>query len=172
MLYTWRRGVWPIITGTGFGILSHALAAGIGITQIITHHPQLLKIFTLMGQAYLLYLATRLLITGIRKPAHKINLPPTITQTHQAYRLNLLNIKALLVYLVIVSQFIGTHLTLSHFLILGRIHILVMGGWLIFMGTVIEHSTRHFNPDLLRRFIGIIGRMLLVAIVVSAHIPF
>lgn len=171
-LHMGRRGVWPVIIGTGLGILTHALAAGIGITQVISHHPQLLKTLTLMGQAYLLYLAIRLLINGIKKPTHKVNPTLTITRTHQAYLLNVLNIKALLVYLVIVPQFIGIHLTLSHFFILGGIHILVMGGWLIFMGTIIEHSIKRFNPDLLRRVIGMIAGTLLVAIVMSAYIRF
>lgn len=77
------RGTGKIITGTLLGIYTHTFLAGVGITRLVVTYSSLVNTLKILGTAYLLYLAARLIRSG-------------------------LNIKAVMLYLTVVPVFAGS----------------------------------------------------------------
>ncbi len=68
-------GVFSVIVGTMVGIYIHASLVGLGVTQLLVRYPPVMKALQVTGTLYLLWLALRLIASGIqawRRPQHAV----------------------------------------------------------------------------------------------------
>lgn len=89
----------------------------------------------------------------------------------QAFFANLLNPKAVLLYLTVVSRFTSQSGNLSDFLLLATLHIVIMASWLSGASQLLMTSTRTISTATLRKYINTLGGTVLLAIALSALIP-
>lgn len=142
------RGVLHIIVGTALGIYTYAMLASIGISALLLRYPALMRVLTLLGTGYLVYLALRLIQRGwhasARSPA-----PCSSLGVRAAYVANVLNIKAILLYVTVVPLFAGTARdsqplaqSVMSFMTLETVHVAIMGGWLLLTTQLLTRSAR------------------------------
>lgn len=156
------KGTGRIITGTLLGIYTHALLAGLGITRLIAAYPSLMNTIKIAGTAYLIYLGIRLIRSGINAKALAFHHDSYATGINEAYLANVLNIKAIMLYLTVVPAFAGNGATLWSYLTLASIHVGVMAVWLLFAGQVLIRSAANISTQKLKRVIDIGGGALLL----------
>lgn len=159
------KGLKRIIIGTSLCILTHSILAGIGVSLIILSHPLLLKIVTTIGSLFLTYLSITLIIKAIKQ--NKMNASDKEVYIKDAYLLNVLNPKAILLYLTIVPGFITSkNNILLQFLLLSLIHIIIMSLWLLMVRIIIiilRKNSLHF----VTRIISFIGGLSLFYLAVQ-----
>lgn len=156
------RGTGRIILGTLLGIYTHALLAGLGITQLIAAYPALMNTIKIIGTAYLIYLAIRLIRSGLNAQDLAFTSGNRSTGIKEAYLANVLNIKAIMLYLTVVPAFAGGGATPWSYLVLASIHVAVMALWLLFAGQMLIRSAAKISTRKLKKVIDIVGGTLLL----------
>ncbi|WP_345828297.1 LysE family translocator [Erwinia sp. HDF1-3R] len=157
-----RRGLFRTLAGTALGIYTHALLIGLGITAVVVSSPAIFGALKIAGTAYLLWLGIMLILSGLTsKPDKPDNRRSSVT-VKEAWLANVLNPKAIMFYLTVVSQFAGKQAGISNYLTLASVHVLVMSIWLIVISHILIFSARKINPLRLKRTINTAGGMLLI----------
>ena len=163
------RGVAKVVAGTALGILCHGAMAGFGISSLVAHHPAVLKLLKAVGLVYLLYLAIRLIKTGISptqtpQPASQHN------QVKDAFLLNLLNVKALLFYLSIVPIFAGNQA--FDYVYLSVVHIAIMALWTFAICTLYLRAQATIGLAVSSRLIHFVGGLCLLYLCGTTAVSF
>ncbi|MGJ3352318.1 LysE family translocator [Providencia sp. Je.9.19] len=161
-LNTGFKGLVIPIMGTGLGILTHGLLVGVGLTKIIVSSPWMFKLIGILGAIYLFYLSVMLIYSGIKASRPVSGIVIKSVTMKDAYLANLLNPKAIILYLVVVSNFAGTNPTLADFIILSLIHIIMMSLWLILACSLLIYSSKKIDVIKLKKVINIGGGILLM----------
>lgn len=162
-LHQGYSGLSKVIIGTGLGIFCHALLAGLGITALVTRQPALMHTLVMLGTLYLVYIAIRLIISGLRAGRGQTADPDGVAGIKTAWLANVLNAKAILLYLTVVPRFIGEgSLSLWNFGLLAGLHCLIMAAWLLLIGYSMMKAARKLNIHRLTQFINVGGGSLLL----------
>lgn len=164
------KGLLVPIIGTGLGILTHGLLVGIGLSKILASYPWAMRSIGILGTLYLVYLSITLINTGLKVGKSAANNVIRTVTVKDAYLVNLLNPKAIVLYLVVVSNFVGTDPSLISFLVLSSIHVLMMAAWLaVSCGSLIIFSSS-IQINTLRKYINIGGGILLLLITLTPYL--
>lgn len=156
------KGVNKVIIGTFLGLYTHALLAGLGVTKILSLYPSMLVGLEVIGVAYLTYLGIMLIRGGLRAKA-ELPLKEDGVTVMQAYLANVLNVKAVLMYLVVVPLFVGNPATVFNYLFLATLNGIIMALWLTLIATVMIKSSQRIDVLLMKRVINIGGGLILIA---------
>ena len=161
------RGLASIIIGTALGIYTHALLIGLGISALLLRSPIIFNLLSVAGAVYLLWLGLQLLRRGghIARPvaSHR----STRIGIKDAWLANVLNPKAVMLYLTVVSQFAGREHALAHYLLLASIHVVIMSLWLMIICLALLTSARLINMRKLAIAINIGGGIVLIFFAIS-----
>lgn len=164
------KGLLIPIIGTGLGIMTHGLLVGIGLTKILTSYPWVMRSIGILGTLYLVYLSITLINTGLKAGKSTANNTMRTVTVKDAYLANLLNPKAIVLYLVVVSNFVGKAPSLMSFIALSSIHVLMMAAWLVIScGSLIFFSSS-IQINTLRKYINIGGGILLLIITLVPYL--
>lgn len=165
-----RGGLLRTLAGTALGIYTHALLIGLGVTAILVSSPALFNVLKYAGAAYLMWLGVQLIRSGLKTSEMTLRADgPTVT-LKEAWLANVLNPKAIVFYLIVVSQFAGSRGDVSHYLLLATVHVLVMGAWLIALSNVLVFSAKKANPARLKKGVNVVGgALLLIFSALSLH---
>lgn len=156
------RGLAAIIIGTALGIYTHALLIGSGISALLLHSPTIFTLLSFAGTVYLFWLGVQLIKRGRNVASPYVSPHPRRTSVKEAWLANVLNPKAVMLYLTVVSQFAGKQGALAHFLLLATVHILIMSLWLIVVCYALQTSAKLINIQKIGFFINVIGGAVLV----------
>jgi len=165
-----RKGLYRTLTGTAMGIYTHALLIGLGITAVIASAPLLSGALHIAGTLYLLWLGIQLIRSGLRARQTASEKPVASVTVKEAWLANVLNPKAVMFYLTVVSPFAGRHGGLSSCLLLASVHILVMSVWLLAVSHTLIFSARNVDPVRLKKYVNIAGGLVLIVISVRGLI--
>lgn len=163
-----RRGLISTLAGTALGIYTHAFFIGLGITAVLVASPAMFGLLKIAGTAYLFWLGIQLIRSGWHAGASELT-GGAIT-VKEAWLANVLNPKAILFYLTVVSQFAGRHADLRHYLLLASLHVLVMAVWLWLISKAVVFSARQLDPLRLKKWVNIAGGLLLIAFSLHAFL--
>ncbi|MBS5772806.1 MAG: LysE family translocator [Enterobacter cloacae] len=157
-----RGGLLRTLAGTALGIYTHALLIGLGVTAMLVSSPALFNVLKYAGAAYLMWLGVQLIRSGLTTSEMTLRADgPTVT-LKEAWLANVLNPKAIVFYLTVVSQFAGSRGDVSHYLLLATVHVLVMGAWLIALSNVLVFSAQKANPVNVKRLVNLAGGAVLI----------
>lgn len=157
-----RGGLLRTLAGTALGIYTHALLIGLGVTAMLVSSPALFNVLKYAGAAYLMWLGVQLIRSGLTTSEMTLRADgPTVT-LKEAWLANVLNPKAIVFYLTVVSQFAGSRGDDSHYLLLATVHVLVMGAWLIALSNVLVFSAQKANPVNVKRLVNLAGGAVLI----------
>ncbi|RJT44134.1 LysE family translocator [Rahnella woolbedingensis] len=163
-----RKGLLKTLTGTAFGIYTHAIFIGLGITSLLMASPTLFSILKIAGTAYLLWLGIQLIRSGLNAREMVFDSSGAAVTLKDAWLANVLNPKAIMFYLTVVSQFAGSQGEIGHYMILATVHIAVMSAWLIAVSKVLIFSANKINTVTLKKVVNIAGGGLLVIFSLSS----
>lgn len=166
-----RRGLISTLTGTALGIYTHALLIGLGVTAVLVASPVMFTILQLIGTFYLLWLGIQLIRSGLSTYAPAQAQAVTPVTLKEAWLANVLNPKAILFYLTVVSRFAGQQGDIGDYLMLASLHVLVMVIWLLAVSRALIFSARKLDPLLLKKWVNIAGGLLLIACVCNSLLP-
>ena len=171
------RGVIRIIVGTALGIYTHAILASIGISALLMRYPTLMQAMALLGTGYLVYLALRLIQRGWQGGTRTQQSDHTFG-IRAAYVANVLNIKAILLYVTVVPLFAGSTLdmqspeqTVINFMALATVHVAIMGGWLLLTTQAMLRSAHTVNMRTMETTINIGGGVMLIGLTLWPYLP-
>lgn len=162
-----HKGLLRTLVGTALGIYTHAVLIGLGITAVLVSSPETFALLKIFGTAYLLWLGAMLILGGIGANSDGLTYTKHSVTLKEAWLANILNPKAILFYLTVVSQFAGIKGDVFSYLILASIHVVVMSLWLFVVTQMLIFSVKKANPLMLRKYVNIAGGMLLI--VFSLH---
>ncbi|MBF7978338.1 MULTISPECIES: LysE family translocator [Rahnella] len=166
-----HKGLFRTLAGTALGIYTHAVLIGFGITAVLISSPATFAVLTFFGTAYLLWLGAMLIRNGIRaNPEEFADTKHSVT-LREAWIANVLNPKAIIFYLTVVSQFAGIQGGVCNYLTLASVHVVVMSVWLYAVSQTLIFSVKKTNPLMLKRYVNIAGGMLLIAFSLHSLIP-
>lgn len=157
-----RKGLLVTLTGTALGIYTHALLIGLGVTSLLVASPALFGLLKIAGIFYLLWLGAQLIRSGLGAQELAFSKNEKVITLKDAWLANVLNPKAILFYLTVVSQFAGRQGEVSHYLALASVHVAVMAMWLIALSLLLITSARKINTRALKRAINMGGGALLI----------
>ncbi|GGD34593.1 MULTISPECIES: LysE family translocator [Franconibacter] len=157
-----RKGLLVTLTGTALGIYTHALLIGLGVTSLLVASPALFGLLKIAGIFYLLWLGAQLIRSGLGAQELAFSKNEKVITLKDAWLANVLNPKAILFYLTVVSQFAGRQGEVSHYLALASVHVAVMAVWLIALSLLLITSARKINTRALKRAINMGGGALLI----------
>lgn len=157
-----RSGLFRTLAGTALGIYSHALLIGLGITAVIVSSQAIFGTLKIAGTFYLLWLGLMLIVSCIKSKRTELTSRISSITVKEAWLANVLNPKAIMFYLTVVSQFAGKDGGISHYLILASVHVGVMSIWLIAISHALIFSAKNTNPLLLKKYVNIAGGLLLI----------
>lgn len=163
------KGLLITIVGTTLGIITHGLLVGLGITKLLVSSPSAFMVLTILGNLYLIYLGISLIYSGL-KAAKNTTIIHQKASIKTAYIANVLNPKAIMLYLVVVSSYAGATPTLGNYLALSSIHILMMSIWLIACCSFILLSSQKINIVTMKKVINISGGTLLLILTATPYI--
>lgn len=157
-----RNGLFRTLAGTALGIYTHALLIGFGITAVIVSSPGMYGVLKIVGTVYLLWLGGMLIRSGLKAKHHQPKSKQSSITIREAWLANILNPKAIIFYLTVVSQFSGKHAGVSNYLTLATVHIVIMSIWLMILSYVLVFSSKNTNPRMLKKYVNIAGGALLI----------
>ncbi|MBU9818968.1 LysE family translocator [Rahnella sp. BCC 1045] len=157
-----QRGLLKTLTGTALGIYTHAILIGLGITSLLVASPALFHILKIAGTAYLLWLGIQLIRSGLKAREMVFDSGGAPVTMKDAWLANVLNPKAIMFYLTVVSQFAGSKGEIGHYMILATVHIAVMTLWLIAISKVLIFSANKMNTMTLKKYVNVAGGGLLI----------
>lgn len=161
------RGLAAIILGTALGIYTHALLIGLGISALLVRSPIIFDLLSVAGAAYLLWLGVQLLRRGRHISQPVASYRSARMGIKDAWLANVLNPKAVMLYLTVVSQFAGRDHALLHYLLLASIHVAIMALWLVIICFTLLTSARVISIRKLSIAINIGGGLILVFFAIS-----
>lgn len=157
-----RKGLFRTLAGTALGIYTHALLVGFGITAALVASPGIYGFLKIAGSVYLLWLGGMLIRSGwMAKRQQKVESPTSVT-IKQAWMSNLLNPKAIIFYLTVVSQFAGKQGGVVNYFTLASVHVAVMSLWLIAVSRTLVFSAQKANPQRLKKYVNFGGGAMLI----------
>ncbi|MGK3141711.1 LysE family translocator [Pantoea sp. C2G6] len=162
-----RKGLFSTLAGTALGIYTHAMLIGFGITAVLVSSPALFSLLKIAGTVYLLWLGGMLMRSGFHASRARIEHSPHAVTVKQAWLANVINPKAIIFYLTVVSQFAGIGGGVASYLTLATVHVMVMSLWLITLSQALVFSTQKADPVRLKKYVNISGGLLLI--VFSLH---
>lgn len=137
-----HKGLFRTLAGTALGIYTHAVLIGFGITAVLISSPATFAVLKFFGTAYLLWLGAMLIRNGIRaNPEGFADTKHSVTLT-EAWIANVLNPKAIIFYLTVVSQFAGIQGGVYNYLTLASVHVVVMSVWLYAVSQTLIFSVK------------------------------
>lgn len=157
-----QRGLLKTLTGTALGIYTHAILIGLGITSLLVASPALFHMLKIAGTAYLLWLGIQLIRSGLKAREMVFDSGGAPVTMKDAWLANVLNPKAIMFYLTVVSQFAGSKGEIGHYMILATVHIAVMTLWLIAISKVLIFSANKMNTMTLTKYVNVAGGGLLI----------
>ncbi|MGA5654735.1 LysE family translocator [Rahnella contaminans] len=157
-----QRGLLKTLTGTALGIYTHAILIGLGITSLLVASPALFHMLKIAGTAYLLWLGIQLIRSGLKAREMVFDSGGAPVTMKDAWLANVLNPKAIMFYLTVVSQFAGSKGEVGHYMILATVHIAVMTLWLIAISKVLIFSANKMNTMTLKKYVNVAGGGLLI----------
>ncbi|MBU9819286.1 LysE family translocator [Rahnella sp. BCC 1045] len=157
-----QRGLLKTLTGTALGIYTHAILIGFGITSLLVASPALFHMLKIAGTAYLLWLGIQLIRSGLKAREMVFDSGGAPVTMKDAWLANVLNPKAIMFYLTVVSQFAGSKGEIGHYMILATVHIAVMTLWLIAISKVLIFSANKMNTMTLKKYVNVAGGGLLI----------
>ncbi|MEQ5390872.1 LysE family translocator [Proteus sp. fly-1013] len=163
------KGLLITIVGTALGIITHGILVGLGITKLLVSSPSAFMVLTILGNLYLIYLGISLIYSGL-KATKNTSIIHQKASIKTAYIANVLNPKAIMLYLVVVSSYAGATPTLGNYLALSSIHILMMSIWLIACCSFILLSSQKINIVTMKKVINISGGTLLLILTATPYI--
>lgn len=155
------KGLLTTLAGTALGIYTHALLIGLGITAVLVASPAVFGMLKFAGTAYLLWLGIQLIRSGLKKQQPEPDSALTVT-LQGAWLANVLNPKAIMFYLMVVTQFAGSYGGVGHYLLLASVHIMVMTIWLVAISYALVFSARKANSLTLKKYVNIAGGIMLI----------
>ncbi|MND89276.1 Homoserine/homoserine lactone efflux protein [compost metagenome] len=158
-----HKGLFRTLTGTALGIYTHAVLIGLGITAVLISSPATFAVLKFFGTAYLLWLGAVLIRNGIRGAAGGAADTKHSVTLREAWIANVLNPKAIIFYLTVVSQFAGIQGGVCDYLILASVHVVIMSVWLFAVSQTLIFSVKKTNPLMLQKYVNIVGGILLIA---------
>ncbi|MGC2869485.1 LysE family translocator [Proteus vulgaris] len=163
------KGLLITIIGTALGIITHGLLVGLGITKLLVSSPSTFMVLTILGNLYLIYLGISLIRSGLKASKNTTIIHQKVS-IKTAYIANVLNPKAIMLYLVVVSSYAGATPTLGNYLALSSIHIFMMSIWLIACCSFILLSSQKINIVTMKKVINISGGALLLILTATPYI--
>lgn len=157
-----RRGLVATLTGTALGIYTHALLIGLGITSLLVASPGFFSLLKVAGMLYMLWLGGQLIRSGLNAGSLTFGRNGPEVSVKAAYLANVLNPKAILLYLTVVSQFAGKQGEVSHYLLLASVHIIIMTIWLCAASRLLLYSAVNRDTRLLKKIIDTGGGLALI----------
>ncbi|WP_392434817.1 LysE family translocator [Yersinia sp. HM-2024] len=157
-----RKGLFRTLAGTALGIYTHALLIGLGVTAVIVSSPAVYGVLKIAGIVYLLWLGGILILTGWNAKRHQTQSSQVSITLREAWLANILNPKAVIFYLTVVTQFAGSSGGVGNYLTLASVHVAVMSIWLIFISHILVFSAQNVNPLILKKYVNIAGGVLLI----------
>lgn len=157
-----RNGLFRTLAGTALGIYTHALLIGLGITAVIVSSPSMYGVLKIVGTVYLLWLGGMLIRSGLKAKQLQPKSRQSSITVREAWLANVLNPKAIIFYLTVVSQFSGKQAGVSNYLTLATVHIVIMSIWLMILSYVLVFSSKNTNPRMLKKYVNIAGGALLI----------
>lgn len=111
-----------------------------------------------------------LIYSGVKSSKQSFGKKVKAVTIKDAYLANLLNSKAIILYLVVVTSFASVNPTLFDFLFLSTIHIIMMALWLVLScGLLILTSTK-VDIVKLKKVINIGGGILLLIMTITPYL--
>ena len=162
-----NKGLFRTLAGTALGIYTHAFFIGLGITAVLISSPAAFAVLKITGTVYLLWLGAMLIRGGITVNSGRFTGVRHSVTLKGAWLANVLNPKAILFYLTVVSQFAGAEGGVCNYLILASVHIVVMSIWLLAITQTLILSAKKANPLILKKYVNIVGGTMLI--VFSLH---
>lgn len=165
-----HRGAWATILGTGLGIFTHGLLAGLGLAVVVMQSAQLYAAIRLIGAGYLIGLGLMFLWNARRRghaDAAAEPAPPARfgRSVRQAYVANVLNVKAATVYLSLGPQFVSADAVgVASLMQLAAVHVMVMALWLGVWALGLKQLATRFDARAWRRRVEALGGVVLVAL--------
>ena len=166
-----HKGLFRTLAGTALGIYTHAVLIGFGITAVLISSPAIFAVLKFFGTAYLLWLGAMLIRNGIRANSEGFADTKHSVTLREAWIANVLNPKAIIFYLTVVSQFAGVQGGVWNYLTLASVHVVVMSVWLYAVSQTLIFSVKKTNPLMLKKYVNIAGGMLLIAFSLHSLIP-
>lgn len=175
-----HRGAWATILGTGLGVFTHGLLAGLGLAVVVMQSAQLYGTIRLVGACYLIGLGLVFLWNAGRRgdadaaaePAPPAPPAPPARfgrSVRQAYVANVLNVKAATVYLSLGPQFVAADAVgVASLMQLAAVHVMVMVLWLGFWALALKQLATRFDARAWRRRIEALGGIVLVGLGIRA----
>lgn len=154
------RSAFPVVLGTGLGILIHGTFVGLGVSGFLINSPFLMNVLQLIGILFLGWLGIKLIINGVTAFRHEARLDNHISGFTEALTLNLFNVKAIILYLTVVPIFAGQEL--GNYLILSLLHIAVMAMWIYIVGFAIKLAGMAIKLNILSGLVNSIGGVFLL----------
>jgi len=158
-----NKGLFRTLTGTALGIYTHAFFIGFGITAVLISSPAVFAALKVTGTVYLLWLGSMLTRSGITANSGGFSAAKHSVTLKEAWLANVLNPKAILFYLTVVSQFAGAKGGVCNYFILASVHIVVMSIWLFAITQTLIFSAKKTNSLMLKKYVNIVGGMMLIA---------
>lgn len=119
------------------------------MTAVLVSSPAAYGLLKIVSIAWLLWLGSQLILSGCK--AHNTESASAVAVTLQgAWLANVLNPKAIMFYLTVVTQFAGSDGGMAHYLLLASVHIMVMTVWLVGISYALVFSARKANSLMLK----------------------
>lgn len=157
------KGLFRSLAGTALGIYTHAAFIGFGITAVIISSPAIFAALKVFGTVYLLWLGVMLIRNGLNTDESGLTHTGCSVTLKEAWLANVLNPKAILFYLTVVSQFAGTEGGATNYLLLASLHVLIMSIWLFSFSQMLIFFAQKMNPAIIKKCVSMIGGLLLIA---------
>lgn len=103
------------------------------------------------GALWLLWLGATLIRSGMKARQSVLPEATEPVSLQGAWTANILNPKAIIFYLTVVSQFAGQQGGISHYLMLASVHVMVMSFWLVAVSQVLIFSAKKTNTLVLKK---------------------
>lgn len=157
-----RSGLFRTLAGTALGIYTHACLIALGVSAVLMASPAAFGALKGAGIAYLLWLGVQLIRSGMRTRGGEIGEGARAVTLKDAWLANVLNPKAIIFYLTVVSQFVGQDGKMSGYLALASVHVIVMSVWLMMVSKTLIFSSQKANPLTLKKWVNVVGGILLI----------
>ncbi|GHF92821.1 hypothetical protein GCM10017161_21280 [Thalassotalea marina] len=159
------KGIWPVVIGSGIGISIHSMLAGVGVSTLLNHHPFIFRLLQLMGILFLTYLGVKLIFASyIKKDAQKA-LQQDVIGIRSALTLNLVNVRAIILYMTVIPLFAGA--SIGNFLILSTIHVGILSAWLALIAMLLIKLQDKLQLHQVSRVINALGGFTLCVIALN-----
>ncbi|WP_428240831.1 LysE family translocator [Gynuella sp.] len=162
------RSAFNVIWGTGLGIIIHGLLVGLGISAFIVKSPLTMSVLQIIGILFLGWLGVKLILSGISSFRKVTVQSGTLAGFREALLLNLLNAKAIILYLTVVPNFAGTEFI--NYVVLSSLHVALMAAWIITIGLFIKIAKKAVRLNVLSGVINSIGGVFLIIVTCNTAI--